>query len=475
MVLAVITAAVYWPVLSHDFIRYDDDEYVTENYVLQRGSIPHALAWSLKTTHAANWHPLTWCSHFLDSRLYGLQAGGHHLTSLLLHVANSILLFGALRQMTRGLWSSALVAALFALHPLQVESVAWVAERKNVLSTLFFLLTVWAYAQYARVQSLKPKVQSQGSAAASPEHTTRNSQHTSPFCLRTLSFYLLALFFFALGLMSKPMLVTLPFVLLLLDYWPLQRVRCEDFKSASGTVLRLVREKIPFFVLTALSCSVTYWAQSKGAAMAAMAGLPVAARVQNAVVSYARYLGKVFWPVDLAVFYPHPGHWPWAAVTAAVLMLAGLCFLAVWFSRRAAYLAVGLFWFLGMLVPVIGLVQVGGQSLADRYVYVPAIGLFIVLAWGLEGVGGRVAAAQDVGGGGGGGSASGLRGAHTRSTAVLAGRREALCSRIGRDGRELRGLRLFGQRAIPPGAGGRGDHTLTKGIGIKARLRAESP
>ena len=376
LLLAAVTVALYWPVLRHDFLKYDDDEYVTENFVIQRGPILHSLTWTFTTTHAANWHPLTWWSHLLDCQLYGLQAGGHHLTSLVLHGVNAVLLFVVLRQMTRRLWSSALVAALFALHPLQVESVAWVAERKNVLSTLFFLLTVWAYGRYAEGECRRQKAECRNQApVGTTRHATRNAQSAS-------TFYLLALAFLVLGLMSKPMLVTLPFVLLLLDYWPLQRVGFGDFKSARVTVLRLVWEKTPFFVLSALSCSVTYWAQSKGAAMAAMAGLPMAARIQNAVVSYARYVGKLLWPVDLAVFYPHPGHWPWGTVAAAGLVVTGLCFLAVWLSRPAPYLAVGLFWFLGTLVPVIGLVQVGGQSLADRYTYVPSIGLFIVVAWG---------------------------------------------------------------------------------------------
>jgi protein O-mannosyl-transferase len=383
LLLAAVTTAVYWPVLRHEFIKYDDDEYVTENFVIQRGPILHSLAWAFTTTHSANWHPLTWWSHLLDYQLYGLQAGGHHLTSLVLHVVNAVLLFVVLRQMTQRLWSSAWVAALFALHPLQVESVAWIAERKNVLSTLFFLLTVWAYGRYAQ----KSEVGAKRSAIGNQRQETRPP--TSDRRPWASGYYWLAVLWFALSLMSKPMLVTLPFVLLLLDYWPLQRVGFEELKSARVTVPRLIREKVPFFVLSALSCSVTYWAQSKGAAMASMAGLPMAARAQNAVVSYARYLGKLLWPVDLAVFYPHPGHWPWGTVTAAGLVVAGLCLLAAWQSRSAPYLTVGLFWFLGTLVPVIGLVQVGGQSLADRYVYVPAIGLIIVVAWGLEEAVGR--------------------------------------------------------------------------------------
>ncbi len=370
--LALITFAVYWPVLRHGFVSYDDQPYVTENVHVQAGLTKASVIWAWSTFHASNWHPVTWLSHILDCQMHGLKAGGHHFTSLLIHVANVVLLFAVLRRMTGAMWRSAVVAALFAWHPLHVESVAWVAERKDVLSTLFWLLTMAAYASYVESQRRRPgaKLQIQGR-------------------------YILALLFFALGLLSKPMVVTLPLVLLLLDYWPLHRITFSAARNAQGkegsetrgppaglTWRELVMEKTPFLVLTVLSCIVTLVAQRAGGALASTGVVPPALRLTNAVVSYVRYVEKIFWPQKLAVFYPLPTAWPWELVAAAAVFLAAVSIAAIVERRRRPYLCVGWFWFVGTLAPVIGLVQAGLQAMADRYTYVPSIGLFIVAAWG---------------------------------------------------------------------------------------------
>ena len=355
LVCALLGAAalvVYSQALYCGFVNYDDPAYVTENWHVRHGLNWQAIQWAFTSVTAANWHPLTWLSHALDCRLYGLAPAGHHLTSLLLHAANAVLFFLLLNHLTRTLWSSAFVAAMFALHPLRVESVVWVSERKDVLSTFFWMLTVGAYARYA------DKLKSQAS----------NSKF----------FYALALLFFILGLMSKPMLVTLPFVLLLLDFWPLGR-----WKFGPEFSWRPVVEKIPFFVLAAGSSLVTLLAQNRADAVASLARFPLGVRLANVPVAYTRYLMKNFWPADLAAYYP----WvPWRAgeVIGAVALLAGITWLALWRARTAPFLAVGWFWFLGMLVPAIGLVQAGGQSLADRYTYLPCIGLWIMVVWGLH-------------------------------------------------------------------------------------------
>ena len=346
--LVAVTLLVFGRVIRHDFINYDDPTYVTANPHVRGGLTWSNVGWAFTTRHAANWHPLTWLSHMLDVQLFGMNPRGHHITSVLLHVANTLLLFAVLRRMTNAVWPSAFVAALFAVHPLHVESVAWVAERKDVLSTLFWMLTMWAYARYAE----RPGVARYG----------------------------LALLFFALGLMAKPMLVTLPCVLLLLDFWPLGRVRPgkEDF---TRTIARLCAEKLPLFALSAASCALTVWAQKAGGAVLSVDALPLPFRIGNAVLSYARYLGRTIWPADLAVFYPHPGAWPtWQLLGAGLLMLS-MTAVAVWRIRRDPYLIVGWFWYLGTLVPVIGIVQVGGQSIADRYSYVPLVGLFVMIGW----------------------------------------------------------------------------------------------
>ena len=362
--LAVATAVVYSPVRHFQFINYDDNQYVTENSHVRNGLTAHNLAWTFVSNHAGNWHPLTWISHMLDCQLFGLNPGAHHLVNVLFHIANALLLFIVLNRMTEAPWRSAFVAALFALHPLHVESVAWVAERKDVLSAFFWMLTLWAYVKY--VEQL-------------------NAQHPSPLTRRPShqACYGLTLSFFALGLMAKPMLVTLPFVLLLLDYWPLQRTQwtqSDASKKSAVPLSRLLKEKLPFFVLAVVLSGVTFWAQRSGGAVSSLQHLSVSERVANAVVSYGRYLGKMFWPTGLAVFYPRQ-QWSWAAIAGATAILAAVSGWTIRRARREPHFLVGWLWYLGTLVPVIGLVQVGLQSMADRYAYLPSIGLFIMVAW----------------------------------------------------------------------------------------------
>jgi tetratricopeptide (TPR) repeat protein len=369
--LVVATLATYGDLRTHQFINYDDNAYITDNPPVQAGLTLKGLSWAFTTLHATNWHPLTWLSHMLDCQLFGLNPGAHHLTNLVFHIANSLLLFLWLLYLTRTLGCSFLVAALFALHPLHVESVAWVAERKDVLSTFFWLLTMWAYAWYAERPGLGR--------------------------------YLLILVCFGLGLMAKPMLVTLPFVLLLLDYWPLGRLSLKGPgaaatfpKPAAGVALqRLVWEKSPLLVMSALSSVVTFYAQKEGGAILTLHALPIPNRLANAMVAYVSYLGKMFWPAPLAVLYPLQAHnlHIWQAL-AAGLALAVLTIWALRQARRHPYLPVGWLWYLGTLLPVIGLVQVGGQAMADRYTYLPLIGLFIMVAYGMADLGARWRAAR---------------------------------------------------------------------------------
>ena len=348
LLLVLVTLGVYWPVTNHEFVDYDDGDYVTGNTQVQRGLTWVGVKWAFTTGHASNWHPLTWLSHELDVSVFGKHAGGHHLTSVLIHCANVVLVFLLLKTLTEARWRSVIVAGLFALHPLHVESVAWVSERKDVLSAFFGLLTLWCYAK-SKGQSLRSKV-----------------------------FHGAALGCFALGLMCKPMLVTLPFVMLLLDYWPLRRF---TLHASQFTRHRLLLEKIPYLALCVASSVVTFLVQRKGRAVSALDGLPIPARIANAVVSYARYLGKTFWPQDLSILYPHPGHWPAWMVGGAVALLVVLTAVAVISRRKLPFVTVGWFWFVGMLVPVIGLVQVGIQSMADRYSYLPSVGLFLAVVW----------------------------------------------------------------------------------------------
>jgi protein O-mannosyl-transferase len=348
LVLALMTLGLYAPALGHAFIDLDDDIYVTANPMVQQGWTWHGLLWAWTTGHAANWHPLTWLSHITDCALFGIQPAGHHAASALLHAANTVLLFFLLRRMTGAVWRSAVVAALFGWHPLHVESVAWVAERKDVLSTLFFLLTIWAYVRYVeefKVQSSKFKV-----------------------------FYGLSMLLFACGLMSKPMVVTLPFVLFLLDYWPLERF-------GTGARTRFIVEKLPFLALSAASCAITFYVQKSGGAISDTT--PFFLRALNGALSYGRYLGRMLWPARLAVMYPYSADVPVAELCVCVLLLAALTWM-VMKCRQQRYLAVGWFWYLGTLVPVIGLVQAGPQSSADRYTYIPSIGIFVMMVWGVS-------------------------------------------------------------------------------------------
>jgi protein O-mannosyl-transferase len=342
LVLAAITFAVFGQTLTHEFVDFDDNHYVYENPVVTQGLTLNGIAWAFTGAHASNWHPLTWLSHMLDCQLYGLHPGGHHLTNVLLHTATVIVLFLVLRQMTGALWRSAFVAAVFAIHPLRVESVAWVAERKDVLSGLFFMLTLGAYVRYARL----------------PWSWAR---------------YGLVVLLFALGLMCKPMLVTLPVVLLLLDYWPLQRVESRKFAG-------LVMEKLPLLALSAAGCVVTLWAQQKAIQPAALASLSL--RLGNALVTCMVYLCQMVYPAGLAALYlyPHNGLPTWEAALAGTL-LAGLS-VAAWGERRKQpWLLIGWLWYLVMLLPVVGIIQVGDQAHADRYTYLPQIGIYVAVTW----------------------------------------------------------------------------------------------
>lgn len=359
LVLAGVTLLVFWPVARCDFVSCDDGDYYTSNWTVLGGVTLDGLWWALTTGHAANWHPLTWLSLMLDAQLFGPSATGPHVTNLLFHVANAVLLFSLFVGLTGSAWASLLVAALFALHPLHVESVAWISERKDVLSMFFFLLALIAYVRYANTEARLPGK-------------------------RRGLLYASSLLLFALGLMSKPMVVTLPFVMLLLDYWPLQRWPIGSFRDMVAGFKRLGQEKLPFFALSAASSAVTLVVQARGGAVGNLASVSLDGRAENAVVSFARYLGKTLWPVDLCVLYPHPGHWGWSRVASAAALVAGIT-LMVWGARRRfPYLVTGWFWFLGTLVPVLGLVQVGVQSMADRYTYLPLIGVFIILAWGAK-------------------------------------------------------------------------------------------
>jgi Flp pilus assembly protein TadD len=387
LLLILATLAVFWQVKNSDFVNLDDEQYITQNPHVRGGLGAGNLTWAFTTTHASNWHPLTWLSHMLDCQLFGLDPAGHHLVSLLFHVANTLLLFLVLNRMTQALWQSAAVAFLFALHPLHVESVAWVAERKDVLSTFFLILTLWAYSIYTR----------------------------SPGIVRMLP----VVAFFALGLLSKPMLVTLPFVLLLLDYWPLGRfvspekpvphplptpgieapgkkkqkkketgerppVAPEKKEPPAAAVVpwALVTEKLPLFALAILSSIMTFYAQQKGGAMSPLDDISLLRRLGNALVSYASYIVKTVFPQGLAVFYPYPAGIVAWQVLGSLALIGAITFCAIRFRKRFPYAFVGWLWYIGTLVPVIGIVQVGMQAMADRYTYVPHIGLFIAVVWG---------------------------------------------------------------------------------------------
>ena len=348
--------------------------YVTENPTVLQGLHWRGITWAFSTNEQCNWHPLTWLSHMLDVQLFGLRVAAHHLVNVGLHVANALLLFLVLLRLTGAIWRCLFVAALFALHPLHVESVAWISERKDVLSTFFGLLALGAYVRYAA----KPNVQGPGSAVQGSKFSFGHAILHLP----SSSLYFLSLLLFALSLMSKPTLVTLPFLFLLLDYWPLDRLQLKIQNSRLKTLLLLLREKLPFLALSAASSVVTLIVQTRGGAVRPFDYLPLAARLDNAALGYVAYLQKAFWPADLAVVYPLPHERPEWQVEGAALLLAALM-LGVVLAWRRRYWLVGWCWFLGLLVPMIGLVQVGDQAIANRYTYLPLVGLFLALTWGL--------------------------------------------------------------------------------------------
>jgi len=359
LALIFSTLAVYCQVRHHEFIDFDDDEYISRNDRVRDGLTRQGFVWAFTATHAFNWHPLTSISHMLDCQFYQLDSGRHHLTNVLFHAANAILLFLVLKRMTRNLWASAFVAAAFALHPLHVESVAWASERKDVLSTLFWILTTWAYVRYVE----------------------------RPVFAR----YILIVLFFVLGLLAKQMLVTLPFVLLLLDYWPLKRLTFQAQSLSDSTpttvsisIRRCLLEKLPLFVLSAVAAVVVFLVQQGTIVMKSVIEYPLLCRLGNALVAYIVYIGKMLWPAHLAILYPHPADkLPAWQVAAAASLLVCITAAVIYKMRRRPYLAVGWFWYVGTLIPVIGLVQVGNQALADRYTYIPLTGLFIIIAWGI--------------------------------------------------------------------------------------------
>ncbi len=356
LLLVITTSAAYIQVRECDFVNFDDDEYVTENAPVKAGMTWDSIRWAFAAGHAHNWHPLTWLSLMLGCQIYGLDPGWHHLTNVGLHIINTLLLFMLFRRLTGQVWQCAFVAALFALHPLHVESVAWVTERKDVLSMFFWMLTVWSYLRYTEQPGIGR--------------------------------YLATVLLFVLGLMAKPMLVTLPFILLLLDFWPLGRIRSLRTKSdANNThcvpVLYLIREKVPFIFCAIASSVVTLLVQQSGGAVKSLEMVPLSIRIANGLVSYSGYIKKMLWPFDLAVLYPHPGMPPWWHIAGALMVFISITILVSRGVRKRPWLAVGWLWYVGALVPVIGLVQAGVQAMADRFTYVPLIGLSIMIAWGL--------------------------------------------------------------------------------------------
>jgi Flp pilus assembly protein TadD len=364
IILTVTTLTVYWQVQNYEFINFDDPIYITENPYIKKGFTIENITWAFTSNYASNWHPVTWLSHLLDFKIYGFNAKGHHLNNIIIHLVNINLLFLLLQRMTDAFWRSVFVAGLFALHPLHIESVVWISERKDVLSTCFGLMTLWAYLYYVEIPLKKT--------------------------------YFLCLILFAFSLMSKPMLVSLPFVLLLLDYWPLKRIQLENILSLNKSkfthsaktlfpnppTFHLLVEKIPFFFLITLSSIITYHAQKTGGAFTNLVQLKD--RLANAVVSYEGYIIKMIWPHRLAFFYPHPiDSLPLLKIIESIFFLSVISLLVLFFIRKRPYLIVGWLWYLGTLVPVIGLIQIGSQAMADRYTYFPLIGLFIMISWGI--------------------------------------------------------------------------------------------
>jgi protein O-mannosyl-transferase len=380
--LAAAVFVVFGQTLRYDFVNYDDDVYFYSNAHVQAGLTGREVAWAFSTGYNGNWHPLTWLSFMLDVEMFEVDPAGPHLINVLLHAANTILLFLLLKQMTGAYWRSALVAALFGLHPLHVESVAWVSERKDVLSGLFFMLTLWAYAQYvscargqepgerrtSNIEHRTPNAEREESRLAASKRSEDGIMHHAP------RYYLLCLFLFALGLMSKPMLVTVPFVLLLLDYWPIQRFN-------RSTIPRLLLEKLPFFLLSAFACVTTIYAQPHNGVR--IEKIPLDVRIDNSVTTCFVYLEKTVCPTRLTVFYPFAPDGVSAVKTGlGLILLAGICLGCFLLRRKRPYLLAGWLWYLGMLAPVIGVVQIARHARADRYTYLPLIGVFTVLVWG---------------------------------------------------------------------------------------------
>ncbi len=359
LILAIVI--IYGQVGSFDFVNWDDGLYVTKNVYVQKGLSVEGVIWAFTTPHAGSWQPITWLSHMLDSELYGLNPAGHHYTNVAFHTANTLLLFFILLRMTGALWKSAFVAALFAVHPLHVESVAWVSERKDVLSTFFGLLMIGAYYRYIKAPDFKN--------------------------------YLLVIIFLSIGLMSKPMLVSFPFVLLLLDFWPLKRIQFKnnyDLQSERSTyygskgIFQLIIEKVPLFIPAVIQCILTFFIQRNGGVMVPLEALPLKTRIATTFISYVSYVLKAIWPHNLAYYYPYSiGTFSVWQICGAALLITSVILGAIYLSRQYPYVLVGLFWYFGTLVPVIGLVQVSNQAMADRYTYIPLIGLFIVVAWGV--------------------------------------------------------------------------------------------
>jgi protein O-mannosyl-transferase len=354
ILLILLIMSAYAQVREFDFLNYDDDKYVTANNKIQEGLTLKNISWALTAEVSGNWHPITLFTHMLDVSLFGFDAGKHHLTNLLFHIANSLLLFWIFNRISPALYQNAFIAALFAIHPLHVESVAWISERKDVLSMFFFMLTLWSYYRYIERPGVKR--------------------------------YLFILFFFILGLASKPMVVTIPFVLLLLDIWPLQRIQfIPNSRSVySVPIVNLLVEKIPLFLLSTASCIITVSFQKGGEAVASMSRFPFTLRICNALVAYVKYLVKAFWPFDLAIFYPHPGLLPISMTAVSLVILILISFWAVMSIKNYPWFFTGWFWYAGTLVPVIGIVQVGSQAMADRYTYIPSIGIFIIISHGIS-------------------------------------------------------------------------------------------
>jgi len=363
------TLSIYWPVRHYNFVEFDDPDYVFDNTVVRAGLTQWGLVWAFVDAHSSNWHPLTWLSHMLDCQLFGVNTGAHHLVNVLFHCANAFLLLLVLNSLTNTFWRNAFIASVFALHPLRVESVAWISERKDVLSGFFFMLTLLAYIRYAKW----------------PIQNSSEQTKLSVIVSRS-DFYKLSLFFFVLGLLSKPMLVTVPLVLLLIDFWPLNRFQTSNQSPAGSrkeTVRSLWLEKIPFFFFAVVFSVITYLVQKSGSPSASIKLTNYFSQVEGVLVNYLGYLEKILWPENLSVLYLRPENVGVAPLIFSALILSGISIVAVVNFRHRPYLLFGWLWFLVMLFPVSGIVQIGRQSIADRYTYLPSIGLAIMLTWGV--------------------------------------------------------------------------------------------